>query len=65
MSVKAAPLMISGVLKGPSSRLQYDEGTTKLLVQYLISMETCDVQDSNSTSYICVTSVHQSKWPLQ
>ena len=49
MSVKVAPLMISGVLNGPSSCLRYDERTTKLLGQYLTSMESCDVQDSNST----------------
>ena len=65
ISVKAASLMISGALSGPSGCLWYDEGTTMLLVQYLTSMESCDVQDSNSTSYICVTSVHQSKQPLQ
>ena len=64
MSVTAAPPMISGALNGPSSCLLYDEGTTKLLGQYLTSMESCDVQDSNSTSYICVTSVCQSKQPL-
>ena len=52
MSVKAAPLMISSALKGPSGCLQYDEGTTKLLGQYLTSMKICDMQDSNSTSYI-------------
>ena len=65
MSVKAAPLMISGALNGPSSCLWYDEGTTKLLAQYLTSMESCDVQDSNSTSYICVTSVCPSMQPLR
>ena len=43
--------MISNALNGPSSCLQYDEGTTKLLGQYLTSMESCDVQDSHSTSY--------------
>ena len=64
MSVKAAHLMISGSLNGLSGCLQYDERTTKHLVQYLTSMESCDVQDSNSTSYICVTSVCQSKRPL-
>ena len=63
--VKAAPPMISGALNGPSGCLQYNEGTTKLLGQYLTSMESCDVQDSNSTSYICVTSVCQSKRPLR
>ena len=51
ISVKAAPLMISGASNGPSSCLQYDEGTTMLLIQYLTSMESYDVQDSNSTSY--------------
>ena len=61
MSVTAAPPMISGALNGPSGCLQYDEGTTKLLGQYLTSMDSCDVQDSNSTSYICVSSVCQSK----
>ena len=65
MSVKAAPLMIFGALNGPSGCLRYDEGTTKLLGQYLTSMESCDVQDSNSTSYICVTPVCQLKWPLR
>ena len=65
ISVKAAPPMISGALNGPSGCLQYDEGTTKLLGQYLTSMESCDVQDSNSTSYICVTSVCLSKQPLR
>ena len=64
MSVEAAPPMISGALNGPSGCLLYDEGTTKLLGQYLTSMESCDVQDSNSTSYICVTSVYLSKQPL-
>ena len=64
ISVKAAPPMISGALNGPSGCLQYDEGTTKCLVGYLTSMESCDMQDSNSTSYICVASVCQSKWPL-
>ena len=59
ISVKAAPLMISGALNGPSSCLWYDEGTRKLLVEYLTSMESCHMQDSNSTSYIFVTSVHQ------
>ena len=43
--------MISGALNGPSGCLQYDEGTTKRLVGYLTSMESCDMQDSNSTSY--------------
>ena len=64
ISVKAAPLMISGALNGPSGCLRYDEGTTKCLVEYLTSMESCDMQDSNSTSYICVASVCQSKRPL-
>ena len=27
-------------------------------------LAVCDLQDSNSTSYICVTSVYQSQWPL-
>ena len=65
MPVKAAPLMISSVLNGPSGCLGYDEGTTKHLVGYLTSMESCDMQDSNSTSYICVASVCQSKQPLR
>ena len=65
MSVKAAPPMISGALNGPSGCLRYDEGTTKLLGQYLTSMESCDVQNYNSTSYICVASVCQSKRPLR
>ena len=65
MSVKAVPPMISGALNGPSSCLQYDEGTTKHLVGYLTSMESCDIQDSSGTSYICVTSVCQSKRPLR
>ena len=52
ISVTAATPMICGALNGPSGCLQYDEGTTKHLVQYLTSMESCDVQDSNSTSYI-------------
>ena len=56
MPVKAAPPMISGALNGPSDYLRYDEGTTKLLGQYLTSINSCEVQDSNSTSYICVTS---------
>ena len=65
ISVKAAPSMISGASNGPSRCLQYDEGTIKCLVGYLTSMESCDMQDSNSTSYICVASVCQSKRPLQ
>ena len=64
ISVKAAPPMISGALNGPSSCLWDDEGTTKLLGQYLTSLESCDGQDSNSTSYIFVTSVCLSKRPL-
>ena len=64
ISVKAAPPMISSALNGPSSCLQYDEGTTKLFGQYLTSTESCDV-NSSSTSYICVTSVCQLKQPLQ
>ena len=31
--------MISGALNGPSSCLQYDEGTTKPLVGYLTSID--------------------------
>ena len=42
MSVKAAPSVISSALNGPSGCLQYDEGTAKLLGQYLTSMESCD-----------------------
>ena len=64
ISVKAAPLMISGASNGPSSCLQYDEGSTKCLVGYLTSMESRDMQDSNSTSYICVASECQSKQPV-
>ena len=65
MLVNVAPPMISGALNGPSGCLQYYEGTTKLLGQYFTSMESCNVQDSNSTSYICVTSVYQSQRPLR
>ena len=65
MSVKVASLMISGVLNGPSSCSWYEERTTKLLGEYPTWMESCDMQDVNETSYIFVTSVHQSKWPLQ
>ena len=65
ISVTAATPMISGALNGPAGCLQYDEGTNKHLVQYLTSMESCDVQDSNSTSYISVTSVCQLKRPLR
>ena len=65
MSVKAAHLMISGSLNGLSGCFKYDEGTTMLHGQYLTSMKICDMQDSNSTSYICVASVCQSKWPLR
>ena len=63
ISAKAASLMISGALSGSSGCLWYDERTTMLLVQYLTSMKSCDVQDSKRTSYICVTSVCQSSGP--
>ena len=65
LSVKAAPPMISGALNGPSGCLWYDERSTKLLGEYPTSMESCDMWDVNETSFIFVTSVHQSKWPLQ
>ena len=51
-SVEAAPPMIFSALNGPSGCLWYDEGTTKLILEYLTSMETYDMHDSNSTSYI-------------
>ena len=45
-SVKAAPLMISGALNGLSGCLWYDEGTTKLLLEYLTSMKSYDKQNA-------------------
>ena len=51
VSVKVAPLMISGALNGPSNCLWYNKGTTELLLEYSTSMESCDMQESNSTSY--------------
>ena len=64
ISVKAAPPMISGALNGPSGCLWYDERSTKLLGEYPTWMESCDMRNVNETSFIFVTSVHQSKWPL-
>ena len=51
-------------IEGPSGGLWYDKRTTKLHVEFPKSMESCDMRDSNSTSYICLISVCQSKWPL-
>ena len=56
--------MISSALNGPSSCLWYDERSTKLLGEYSTWMKSCDMQDVNETSFIFVTSVHQSKQPL-
>ena len=56
--------MISGVLNGPSGCLWYDEGTTKLLLEYLTSMKSYDKQNAISISYTHVTLGCQSRWPL-
>ena len=52
--VKVARPMISGALNGPSICLWYDEWSSKLPKEFLISMESCDMQLLNSISYICV-----------
>ena len=64
ISVKAACLVISGASNGPFSCFWYDEWSTELPVEYLISLESCDIQLSNSTHYICITSIYESKWPI-
>ena len=42
--------MISSASNGLSSCLWNDEGTIKFPVEYPTSMESCDMQDTNSTS---------------
>ena len=49
-SLKVAPPMISCALNGPSSCLWYNDGTTELPLEYLILLESCDMQLSNNES---------------
>ena len=66
---KVACLVISGASNGPSDCWWYDESSTALPVENLISLESCERQHSNCICYIFVMSVYQSKqpfcWPLE
>ena len=52
--LKAAGLLITGTLSGPSTLVWHNEQTTWFSVEYLISLESCDIQLSNSICYIPV-----------
>ena len=66
---RSARLVICGAWNGPSGCLWYDEWPTKFHKENVISLETCDIQLSNSMYYILVTSVYEPKqpfcWPLE
>ena len=49
-----ATLLISNALIEPSIFLWYNEETTECSVEYLISLECCDIQLSNSIGYIFI-----------
>ena len=53
-SLKAAALLITGILRGPSPFPWHNEQTTWFSVEYLIPLESCDIQLSNSVCYIFV-----------
>ena len=55
---RSARLVICGAWNGPSGCLWYDEWPTKFHKENVISLETCDIQLSNSMYYILVTSVY-------
>ena len=63
--VKAARLTISGAWNGPSGCLWYDEWSAEFPIEFLVSLESCDMQLFNSISYICVSVVYESKRPVQ
>ena len=52
--LKVASLLIIGTLSGPSTLVWHNEQTTWFSVKYLISLESCDIQLSNSICYILV-----------
>ena len=52
--LKAAALLIIGTLSGPSTLVWHNEKTTWFSVVYIISLESCDTQLSNSICYILV-----------
>ena len=60
-----ACLVILSAWNVPSGWLWYDKWPIKLPIENPISLESCDMQLFNHRSYIFVTSVYQSKWPIQ
>ena len=56
--------MISSASNGPCGCLWYDGRSTELPVKDITSLESCDMQLSNSIHYILVTLVYRSKQPL-
>ena len=54
ISPKVAAPLISCALSGPSTFLWYNEWTISFLVEYFISLESCNIQLSNSMYYILV-----------
>ena len=62
---RSAHPVIHGAWNGPSGCVWYDEWPTKLPAENIISLEGCDMQLFNHRSYIFVTSVYQSKQPVQ
>ena len=65
VSWQSAHLVIPSASKEPSSCVWYDQWCTKLPIENLISLGSCNMQLPNSVYYIYVTSVYQSKWPVQ
>ena len=54
ISPKAAAPLITRILRGPSPFLWHNEQTTWFSVKYLIPLESCDIQLSNSVCYVFV-----------
>src|ERR1700727_123258 len=61
--LKAAGPLITGTLSGPSTLVWHNEQTTWFPVEYLISLESCDIQLSNSICYILVALLYPKILP--
>ena len=65
VSWQPACAVISNAWNGPSGCVWYDEWPTKLPVEYLISLKSCDMQNSNSMFVALVYHLEQPiKWSL-
>ena len=60
--LKAATPVISSKLSGPSHILWYVQQTVWHCMRYIISLECCDIQLSNSIWYICIDFLSSMEW---